>query len=331
MRSLRHRVCQLAIMMIIGILCEEARASCPNSSYDVPAATGVSGVRVQLHRNNSASAWQGCLTVGTCVWETSNAVANLPLEPEYMPSGHLQGGSPCGLRVTGRGGTTKSCSGSARLAATLKLAAELIAVQWKPQCTNTSSVEQVLIGGEAFLRLPVMRTEACMTLYVRQSDGAAAVALSADLRCANTDIGLAMVVPDLDPLSPTVVAGTADFSRRIALRLPLNAPPVSVALSAGEAAYIDNVWLPALGEILANHPDAVSASTAPLPEDGGSSVGFYLNYLAAAALRLDWHENGNTAPAPVDRFDQVSSWMADTALSSGVDRRNSFFRAELAK
>lgn len=329
MRSLKLWVCLLAVMLTTGFLCGQAHASCPDSSYDVPAAEGISGVSAQLHRDDSASAWRGCLSVGACVWETDNAVANMPLEAEYMPPGHWKGRAPCGLRITGFGGTAKSCSSSARLAAMLKPAAELISRQWRPKCTSTSIMKQVSIGSEAFLRLPVMRPEACMTLYVRQSDGAAAVVLSANLSCTNTDIGLAMVAPALDPLSPTVVAGTSDFNRHIALRLSLNTPPISVGLPAREAAYIDNVWLPALGEILANHPDAVRAAAAPLPDDGASSVGFYLNYLAAAALRLEWHEDGNTAPAPVNIFKQVSSWMADIALSRGVDRRNSFFRAEL--
>lgn len=315
---------------LIGI---QAQAACPDKSFSVAAESGPSDLRIQLHRNSSTSVWKGCLAITSCVWTTDDAKTDLPLEAGYTRPGHLSSGSPCGnVRMSGSatGGTIKSCSASSELTSTLSRMADLISGEWKPSCDSVARVEQIEIDGTIFLRLPVNRAGNCMTAFVRRSDGATAVILSSQLNCANADAGIKQASSVLNPSAPTVLAGTPDYSSFIILRMPVGSIPKAVGLSANEMDYLNNFWLPAVDEIWNNDPGFARVPNAPLTQEANTRFGFYLNYLAAAAMRLDWLARGQVAP-PIKHFDQVSSWMADIALSKGVDRRHSYFRAELLK
>ena len=169
-----------------------------------------------------------------------------------------------------------------------------------------------------------------MTAFVRRSDGATAVILSSQLNCANADAGIKQASSVLDPSAPTILAGTPDYSSYIALKMSVGSIPAAVGLSASKLNYLNNTWLPALDEIWNNDPGIALVPNAPLTQEANTRFGFYLNYMAAAAMRLDWLARGQVAP-PIKDFDQVATWMADTALSKGVDRRHSYFRAELLK
>ena len=344
MRTISQILCAVMSYLVLCLIGVQAQTACSDQSFSVASTPESSNLQIQLHRKSTSSDWKGCLTIANCVWKTENAKNDLPLEAGYTQKGRLTSGSPCGnVRISdsAKGGTIKSCSASSELTSTLKHMADLIS-KWKPSCSaDAPTIEQVEIDGTKFLKLPIKflklpikRAENCMTAFVRRSDGATAVVLSSELKCnKEADSGIKHAISVLDPSAPTVVAGTQDYSRFITLSMPAPAGsnPKAVGLPASKMDYLNKTWLPALDEIWTNAPGFVRVPDAPLSQEANTRFGFYLNYLTAAAMRLDWLARDQVAPDYIEDFDQVSSWMADIALSKGVDRRHSYFRAELLK